>query len=390
MKTIGLIASALMTMALPALAAEPQVGTGETDGYKLVWQDLFDGTSLNLDRWNIEVNGDGGGNNELQYYTARPENVSVGDDGEGNGCLILTAKKEVYNGKQCTSGRITTKNKIAFKHGKIEAAIKLPQTANGLWPAFWMMGNDFDQVGWPRCGETDIMEFGNATGIANGTQDRYFNGACHWGTAWNDHRQHANAITNSYSLQDGEFHIYTCIWDQDKVAMYVDLDRNPNASPYYIMTIPETTTDQTHPGYYFHKENFILFNLAVGGNFPGIWDINGITALNEGNNYQQSMYVNYVKIYQKGTPDESTNFADAGDMPQGGVDGVAAAELEIAYAAGVVMLPVAGDIQVYSAAGALVASGRGEQLSVDGLAAGMYIVKANAGGCQATRKIVVR
>lgn len=390
MKTTGLIASALMAMALPALAAEPQVGTGETDGYKLVWQDLFDGTSLNLDRWNIEVNGDGGGNNELQYYTARPENVSVGDDGEGNGCLILTAKKEVYNGKQCTSGRITTKNKIAFKHGKIEAAIKLPQTANGLWPAFWMMGNDFDQVGWPRCGETDIMEFGNATGIANGTQDRYFNGACHWGTAWNDHRQHANAITNSYSLQDGEFHIYTCIWDQDKVAMYVDLDKNPNASPYYIMTIPETTTDQTHPGYYFHKENFILFNLAVGGNFPGIWDINSITALNEGNNYQQSMYVNYVKIYQKGTSDESTNFADPGDTTMGGVDGVAAAEMEISYAAGVVTLPVAGDIQVYSASGALVASGRGEQLSVDGLAAGMYIVKASADGCQATRKIIIR
>ena len=390
MKTTGLIASALMAMALPALAAEPQVGTGETDGYKLVWQDLFDGTSLNLDRWNIEVNGDGGGNNELQYYTARPENVSVGDDGEGNGCLILTAKKEVYNGKQCTSGRITTKNKIAFKHGKIEAAIKLPQTANGLWPAFWMMGNDFDQVGWPRCGETDIMEFGHQNGIKNGTQDRYFNGACHWGTAWNDHRQHANAITNSYSLQDGEFHIYTCIWDQDKVAMYVDLDRNPNASPYYIMTIPETTTDQTHPGYYFHKENFILFNLAVGGNFPGIWDINSITALNEGNNYQQSMYVNYVKIYQKGTSDESTNFADPGDTTMGGVDGVAAAEMEISYAAGVVTLPVAGDIQVYSASGALVASGRGEQLSVDGLAAGMYIVKASADGCQATRKIIIR
>lgn len=390
MKTTGLIASALMAMALPALAAEPQVGTGETDGYKLVWQDLFDGTSLNPDRWNIEVNGEGGGNNELQYYTARLDNVRVGDDGEGNGCLILTAKKEVYNGKQCTSGRITTKNKIAFKHGKIEAAIKLPQTANGLWPAFWMMGNDFDQVGWPRCGETDIMEFGNATGIANGTQDRYFNGACHWGTAWNDHRQHANAITNSYSLQDGEFHIYTCIWDQDKVAMYVDLDRNPNASPYYIMTIPETTTDQTHPGYYFHKENFILFNLAVGGNFPGIWDINSITALNEGNNYQQSMYVNYVKIYQKGTSDESTNFADPGDTTMGGVDGVAAAEMEISYAAGVVTLPVAGDIQVYSASGALVASGRGEQLSVDGLAAGMYIVKASADGCQATRKIIIR
>ena len=389
MKTTGLIASALMAMALPAIAAEPQVGTGETDGYKLVWQDLFDGEKLNLDRWNIEVNGDGGGNNELQYYTARLENVSVGDDGEGNGCLILTAKKEVYNGKQCTSGRITTKNKIAFKHGKIEAAIKLPQTANGLWPAFWMMGNDFDQVGWPRCGETDIMEFGHQNGIKNGTQDRFFNGACHWGTAWNDHRQYARDRTNSYSLQDGEFHIYTCIWDQDKIAMYVDMDTYPEMGPYYEMTIPETT-DMIAPGAYFHKENFILFNLAVGGNFPGIWDINGITALNEGNNYQQSMYVNYVKIYQKGTPDETTNFADPGDTIMGSVDGVAAEDMEIGYAAGVVTLPVAGDIQVYSASGALVASGRGEQLAVDGLAAGMYIVKANAGGRQATRKIIIR
>ena len=390
MKTTGLIASALMAMALPALAAEPQVGTGETDGYKLVWQDLFDGTSLNLDRWNIEVNGDGGGNNELQYYTARLDNVRVGDDGEGNGCLILTAKKEVYNGKQCTSGRITTKNKIAFKHGKIEAAIKLPQTANGLWPAFWMMGNDFDQVGWPRCGETDIMEFGHQNGIKNGTQDRFFNGACHWGTAWNDHRQYSRDRTNSYSLQDGEFHIYTCIWDQDKISMYVDMDTHPEMGPYYEMTIPETTTDQTHPGYYFHKENFILFNLAVGGNFPGIWDINGITALNADNNYQQSMYVNYVKIYQKGTPDETTDFADPGDMGQGGVAGIVADDLKISYAADVVSLPEAGDIRIYNASGMLVASVHGEQLSVDGLAAGMYIVKATADGRQATCKIVVR
>lgn len=390
MKTTGLIASALMAMALPAIAAEPQVGTGETDGYKLVWQDLFDGTELNMSRWNIEVNGDGGGNNELQYYTARPENVSVGDDGEGNGCLILTAKKEVYNGKQCTSGRITTKNKIAFKHGKIEAAIKLPQTANGLWPAFWMMGNDFDQVGWPRCGETDIMEFGHQNGIKNGTQDRFFNGACHWGTAWNDHRQYSRDRTNSYSLQDGEFHIYTCIWDQDKISMYVDMDTHPEMGPYYEMTIPETTTDQTHPGYYFHKENFILFNLAVGGNFPGIWDINGITAFNAGNNYQQSMYVNYVKIYQKGTPDETTDFADPGDMGQGGVAGIVADDLKISYAADVVSLPEAGDIRIYNASGMLVASVHGEQLSVDGLAAGMYIVKATADGRQATCKIVVR
>ena len=133
-----------------------------------------------------------------------------------------------------------------------------------------------------------------------------------------------------------------------------------------------------------------MFNLAVGGNFPGIWDINGITALNADNNYQQSMYVNYVKIYQKGTPDETTDFADPGDMGQGGVAGIVADDLKISYAADVVSLPEAGDIRIYNASGMLVASVHGEQLSVDGLAAGMYIVKATADGRQATCKIVVR
>ena len=393
-KYATLAAAAAITAMPTASAAEPQNGTGETDGYKLVWQDLFDGTTLNEARWNIEVNSDGGGNSELQYYTRRTENVRLGDDGEGNGCLILTARREDYGGRQCTSGRINSKGKIAFKHGKIEAAIKLPKTANGLWPAFWMMGNDYDQVGWPRCGETDIMEFGNANGIARGTQDRYFNGASHWGTAWNDHRQYSRDRTNSYSLQDGEFHIYTCIWDEDRVAMYVDLDRNPDDTPYYEMTIPETTTDLTHPGYYFHKENFILFNLAIGGNFPGIWDINGITALNEGNGYTQSMYVNYVKIYQKGTADESASFADEGDM--GNHSGISAlqgnaATFDIRQAHNAIILPSYGMIQVYSTSGTLVAESTGDYMPTENLTAGIYIVKARLDdGRSATAKIIVR
>ncbi len=386
----------LMAMAMaavvvcPAVAADSQVGTGETDGYKLVWQDLFDADELNLNRWNIEVNGSGGGNNEMQYYTDRTENVRLGDDGEGNGCLILTAKKEVYNGKSCTSGRITTQGKIAFKHGKVEAAIKLPQTANGLWPAFWMMGNDYSTVGWPRCFEMDIMEFGHQTGIANGTQDRYFNGACHWGTAWNDHRQYANAITNAYSLQDGEFHIYTTIWDEDKIAMYVDLDKYPDAEPYYIMTIPETTTDQTHPGYYFHKEGFILFNLAVGGDFPGIWDINNVTALNEGNNYRQSMYVNYVKVYQKGTSDESYTFLDPGDVTgTGSVESVAAPAVDIVVAGRTLRLSQPARVQVYDMAGALLVDAEGSEVSLSNLSNGVYIVNAvDASGNRSVRKIV--
>ncbi len=387
-KTNFLIATALLVSPL-AMAASSQNGTGETDGYKLVWQDLFDANELNLQRWNIEVNGDGGGNNELQYYTDRTDNVRLGDDGKGNGCLILTTKKEVYGGRQVTSGRITSKNKIAFKHGKVEAAIKLPKTANGLWPAFWMMGNDYDQVGWPRCGETDIMEFGNATGIQNGTQDRYFNGACHWGQSWNNHPNYARAVTYQYSLQDDEFHIFTLIWDEEKVAMYVDLDKYPDAEPYYIMTIP-ATNDTNSPGYYFHKENFILFNLAVGGNFTGIWDINQITALNESNDYQASMYVNYVKIYQKGTADESTSFLDKGDMDDAGVETVTAG-LEMNYNGTMLNFSDRADVVVYDIAGKMVASEKGvDAVSVAGFVPGIYVVKAVSNGKQLVEKIVCK
>ena len=387
-KSNFLIATALLVSPL-AMAASSQDGTGETDGYKLVWQDLFDANELNSQRWNIEVNGDGGGNNELQYYTDRAENVRLGDDGKGNGCLILTAKKEVYGGRQATSGRITSKNKIAFKHGKIEAAIKLPKTANGLWPAFWMMGNDYDQVGWPRCGETDIMEFGNATGIKNGTQDRYFNGACHWGQSWENHPNYACAVTYQYSLQDDEFHIYTLIWDEEKVAMYVDLDKYPDAEPYYIMTIP-ATNDTNSPGYYFHKENFILFNLAVGGNFPGIWDINQITALNESNDYQASMYVNYVKIYQKGTADESSSFLDKGDMGDAGVETVAAG-LDMNYNGKMLNFSDKADVVVYDIAGKMVASHKAvDAVSVAGFVPGIYVVKAVCNGKQLVEKIVCK
>ena len=387
-KSNFLIATALLVSPL-AVAASSQDGTGETDGYKLVWQDLFDANELNSQRWNIEVNGDGGGNNELQYYTDRAENVRLGDDGKGNGCLILTAKKEVYGGRQATSGRITSKNKIAFKHGKIEAAIKLPKTANGLWPAFWMMGNDYDQVGWPRCGETDIMEFGNATGIKNGTQDRYFNGACHWGQSWENHPNYARAVTYQYSLQDDEFHIYTLIWDEEKVAMYVDLDKYPDAEPYYIMTIP-ATNDTNSPGYYFHKENFILFNLAVGGNFPGIWDINQITALNESNDYQASMYVNYVKIYQKGTADESSSFLDKGDMGDAGVETVAAG-LDMNYNGKMLNFSDKADVVVYDIAGKMVASHKAvDAVSVAGFVPGIYVVKSVCNGKQLVEKIVCK
>lgn len=322
MKKAILIPLAMVTMA-GAYAAEPQVGSGETNGYKLVWQDLFDAGQLNNDRWTIEVNGDGGGNSELQYYTDRAENVRVGDDGNGNGCLIITARREEYSGRHFTSGRLISNNKVTFTHGKLEAAIRFPRTEGGLWPAFWTMGSDITEVGWPRCGETDIVEMGHQNGMKRNIPDKLFNGACHWGTAWNNTGDHAQEHVPAYSLQDGEFHLFTLIWDNQSIAMYLDLDKYPDNKPYYKMDIPGTQDDVMWPGNYFHKPNFILFNLAIGGHFPGIYDAGAITALNDGNGQQASMYVNYVKIYQKGTPGENETLATLvpGDkQPAGGDD----------------------------------------------------------------------
>lgn len=316
-KSVGLLIALVCTpTGTPRALAGEQSGSGETQGYRLVWQDLFDNGELNTQRWNIEVNGDGGGNNELQYYTGSDSNVRVGDDGEGNGCLIITARRENRNGKNFTSGRINSKNKVAFTHGKVEASIKLPKTANGLWPAFWMLGNDFDRVGWPACGEIDILEMGHADGIAAGRQDRYFNGACHWGPYW-PNASDAQAFTSPYSLQDGEFHLYTCIWDDTEIRMYLDLDKYPTRAPYYTINITEINPANGYaPGNYFHKDMFIIFNLAIGGSFPGIYDASGITALNSANGQQASMYVDYVKVYQKGTGSDHFFSLVAGDSSE--------------------------------------------------------------------------
>ena len=120
--------------------------------YELVWTDEFDGTELDRTSWNVEVNGNGGGNNELQYYTDRPVNLRV-----ESGNLIIEARRENYGGRQYTSARINTMGKRTFLYGKIEARIMFP-SGGGTWPAFWMMGNDYGRVGWPACGETDIVE----------------------------------------------------------------------------------------------------------------------------------------------------------------------------------------------------------------------------------------
>lgn len=272
----------------------------EAGDYVLVWHDDFDGTKLDeINNWNIEVNGNGGGNRELQYY--RRENISVGIEPEsGSNCLIVKGKKENFSGKTCTSGRITTQNKMTFQYGKIEARIKLPKTANGLWPAFWLLGTDIPVMSWPKCGEIDILEMGSSDGIFIGAQDRYFNGACHWGFVENgSHPTNVAAKANPYSLQD-DFHLYSMVWNNKFIKMYLDQDKYPDASPYLQMGITSDATAKS-PYYYFNKPFFVLFNLAIGGNYPQIFDINQITAFKNGD---VNMYVDYVRVYQSGEAGE--------------------------------------------------------------------------------------
>jgi len=280
----------------------------QAQDYTLVWNEDFTDGVLDTKVWNIEVNGDGGGNNELQYYCEK--GVSLGaEPTTGKQCLILTATKENYQGKACTSGRVNSKGKLYYTFGRIDARIKFPKTANGLWPAFWQMGNNFDQVGWPKCGETDIIEMGHQNAFSKGTQDRFFNGAMHVGRAWDAVWPDAQEATWSYSLQD-TFHIVTMIWTPTSIDMYMDKEAHPENKAYFHADLEPNDDADYNRQLVFGKPNFIIANLAVGGNFPGIYSIDGITALSNG---AQSMYIDWIRIYQKGDANQSFVSPSASD-----------------------------------------------------------------------------
>lgn len=285
------------------LVAAPVTGYGAgvvidpPENYSLVWSDEFDAPELDTLSWNIEVNDNGNGNGELQYYTNRRDNVAIGKEPvSGESCLVLTARKERFGDKRFTSGRVNTSGKVMFTRGIVESRIKLPRTANGLWPAFWLLGEDYWTEGWPRCGEIDILEMGNAEGIRTGSQDRFFNGACHWGFFRDGiYPNYGKSSTNAYSLQDGEFHTFTLQWDEDSIRMYLDRDKYPAVEPYYTLDVSDTTSVWS-AGRYLHHDFFVLFNLAVGGMFPGISNPNDVTALD---GMEAKMYVDWVRLYQK-------------------------------------------------------------------------------------------
>lgn len=226
--------------------------------YQLVWSDEFNGTSINTTNWIFETGAGGWGNNEQEFYQASNAKVA-------NGKLVITAKKQTVQGSGYTSARMKTQGKREFTYGKIEARIKLP-LGQGLWPAFWMLGANINTVGWPACGETDIMEHINTDNLIYGT--------IHW-----DNNGYASYGGNT-SVTPASYHIYSVEWDLLGIRWFID------GVQYFIAN----TTNNINGTEEFKKPFFILLNLAVGGNWPG--------QTIDDTKLPASMYVDYVRVYQ--------------------------------------------------------------------------------------------
>ena len=231
---------------------------------ELIWEENFEGTSLNNNFWNFEL-GDGcpklcgWGNNEKQIYTKNNHTLK-------NGFLTITAKLEdsIY-----TSTRITTKNKIEFQYGKIEVRAKLP-LGKGLWPAFWMLGSNIDEVKWPLCGEIDILEYvgrkpENIFTTVH-TQDSY-------GNSKNTRKAKIQGIEKG-------FHIYAANWTPNKIDFLID-------NRLFYTYKPKNKTVETWP---FNQPFYIIVNLAIGGNFGGN-DIDNTI-------FPKDFVLDYIRVYK--------------------------------------------------------------------------------------------
>lgn len=237
-------------------------------GLKLVWQEEFIGTSLNEENWTAEIGmgANGWGNNELQYY--RAENATVRD-----GHLIITAQKENFSGAGYTSSRLITKDKKSFQYGRVDIRAVLPK-GQGIWPALWMLGTNISEVGWPSCGEIDIMEM-----IGGAGREKTVYGTLHWDNAGN---HVCSCGHEGYSLKSGsfseEFHVFSIIWTSSAITWLVD-----NIQYHQLDVTPDELSE-------FNAPFFFIVNLAVGGNWPGNPD--------ESTVFPQHLIVDYIRVFQ--------------------------------------------------------------------------------------------
>jgi beta-glucanase (GH16 family) len=279
---LTLVAAAVLAAGSASCAGSSSSGGegGARPGWVLSWSDEFngpDGSPADPTKWTAVVGGDGWGNGERELYTADLANVQ-----QQGGSLLITAATTGVEGKTCwygpcsyTSARLETKGKFQQKYGRFEARLQIPR-GQGMWSAFWMLGADADTVGWPQCGEIDVME--NV-----GMEPRLVHGSMH-GPGYSG----GGALTLDYALPSGTafaagFHLYAVEWDAESMRFYVD------------DTLYETRTPEDAPAgakWVYDHPFYLLLNLAVGGTWPG--DPDQTTA------FPQTMKIDYVRAYKPG------------------------------------------------------------------------------------------
>lgn len=251
----------------------------EIPGWTLVWSDEFEGSNIDMSKWSYEVNGSGGGNNELQYYTARTNNSFI-----ENGTLVIQALEENYTGpdgtRNYTSARMRTLNKGDWTYGRFEARMKLPY-GQGLWPAFWMLPTDWVYGGWAASGEIDIMEI-------VGHEPNVLHGTIHYGGEWPNNTSSGDIYTLPSGNFSDDFHVFAIEWEEGEIRWYVDGFLYHKETSWYTESGPPFPAP-------FDKRFHILLNVAVGGNWPGSPD--------ESTEFPQRMTVDYVRVY---TPETTT------------------------------------------------------------------------------------
>ena len=262
---------AIILLGLNSCDIEPEQTVPDRQ-WELVWADEFDGAegaSIDSNNWTYDIGQgvDGWGNQEFQTYTDRPENVYL--DGQGN--LVIQAIRENFAGASFSSGRIKTQGEFSQTYGRFEARIITPY-GPGIWPAFWMLGSNIDEVSWPQCGEIDIMEL-------KGNQPNILYGSVH-GPGYSA----GNAITSSLSLQndrfDNDYHVFAIEWGEDYIDFFMD-------DQWYQSLSPEDLTGE----WVFNQDFFLLLNVAVGGTFVGFPTAD--------TPFPQQMIVDYVRVYEQ-------------------------------------------------------------------------------------------
>ena len=272
-RAVALGIVALLVSSALALTAQTEPPSAKAQ-WTLAWSDEFTDPQLDNSKWVYDIGGGKWGNQELEYYTDLPQNVSVQD-----GKLAITARQEKHTATNktiwnFTSGRIKTLGKFTQTYGRFEARIKVP-FGQGIWPAFWMLGEDIAQVDWPNCGEIDIMEnIGKEPAIVHGT----IHGPGYSG---------AGGIGNLYALPQGqrfadEFHVFAVEWEPHAIRFYVDNNLYATRTPAELPPGKKWVYD--HPF-------FLLINLAVGGDWPGNPDASTV--------FPQTMLVDYVRVYSR-------------------------------------------------------------------------------------------